>query len=260
MTFKNNEINFIWAPVSSQIKFIELNLDSNINTMTTHYEFHGQLSNKLKMFKNLLIYCEKNKIDLFKIVPLTILIEYEKPQFLRQFNSFTYIFNNINDLLGEPGKQKDNKQKYRNYFYIDDELESRIGLKTPLYIPKNHYSGQNLWLLKAMNLNRGLAIKIVYSVEMCENTIRYFYQGGIFRSVKEKDNNQIEDRNKKVYFELPKIIDKNGKEKKHFKNDHQFCLYRQIDYYSLIRNSRSERKKHYQSNKIILQKYIEQQL
>ena len=54
-----------------------------------------------------------------------------------------------------------------------------------------------------MNLNRGLAIKIVYSVEMCEDTIRYFYQGGIFRSVKEKDNNQIEDRNKKVYFELP---------------------------------------------------------
>ena len=126
-----------------------------------------------------MIYCEEKNIDLFKIVPLTILIEYEKPQFLRQFNSFTYIFNNINDLLGEPGKQKDNKQKYRNYFYIDDEFESRIGLKTPLYIPKNHYAGQNLWLLKAMNLNRGLAIKIVYSVERCENTIRYFYQGGI---------------------------------------------------------------------------------
>ena len=75
-----------------------------------------------------MIYCEDNNIDLFKIVPLTILIEYEKPQFLRQFNSFTYIFNNINDLLGEPGKQKENKKNYKNYFNIDNELVSKISL------------------------------------------------------------------------------------------------------------------------------------
>ena len=262
ISYKNNEVNFIWAPISTQIKFSELNIDNNnINTMTTHYEFHRQLSNKLKMFKNLMIFCEDNNIDLFKIVPLTILIEYEGPGFLHQFSSFTYIFNNINDMLGDPGKQKENKRKYRNFFYIENELENKIGLRTSLYIPKNHYAGQNLWLLKAMNLNRGLAIKIVNSVEMCENTVRSFYQGGIFKSVKEKGNDETEDRNKKVFFELPKIIEKNGKEKKKpFKNDHQFCLYRQIDYYSLIRNSRQERKKHYQSNKIILQKYIEQPL
>ena len=263
LSLKNNEVNFLWAPLSSQIKFGELNIDSNItiNTMTTHFEFHRQLSNKLKMFKNLLIFCEDNNMDLFKIVPLTILIEYEGPEFLRQFSSFTYIFNNINDLLGDPGKQRENKRKYRNYFYIDNESENKIGLRTSLYIPRNHYNGKNLWLLKAMNLNRGLAIKIVDSVEMCESTIRSFYQGGIFKSVKEKGNDETEDRNKKVFFELPKIVKKNGKDKaKPFKNDHQFCLYRQIDYYSLIRNSRHERKKHYQSNKIILQKYIEQPL
>ena len=62
-----------------------------------------------------------------------------------------------------------------------------------------------------MNLNRGLAIKIVDSIESCENTIRFYYQGGIYKSVvdseKQKDEEK-EDTNKKVYFELPKILKK----------------------------------------------------
>jgi hypothetical protein len=160
--------------------------------------------------------------------------------------------------------QKDSKRKYRNYFYVDADSDNKLGLKTNLYIPKTHYNGKNLWLIKAMNLNRGLAIKIVDSIESCENTIRFFYQGGILKSVvdsEKKKDEENEDTNKKVYFELPKIItQKNGY--RHFKNHHGFCLYRQIDYYTLLKknNNDQEKKKHYQSKKILLQKYIENPL
>ena len=75
--------------------------------------------------------------------------------------------------------------------------------------------------------------------------------------MKEEEN---KDTNKKVYFELPKIY-KNG-QNNNFKNNHEFCLYRQIDYYNLLKNNSNnfEKKKHYQSKKIILQKYIEKPL
>ena len=266
-SYKNNEINLIWAPLSCQIKYNEINTEPNpkkISTLINHYEYHTQISNKLKMFKNLMIYCEENHLELFSYVPLTILIEYQKSAFLHQFGNFTYIFNNITSFLAEPGTQKDSKRKYRNFFYVDDESDNKIGQKTSIYIPKNHYNGKNLWLIKAMNLNRGLAIKIVDSIESCENTVRYFYQGGIFKSVvdsEKKKEEENEDTNKKVYFELPKIVtQKNGY--KHFKNHHGFCLYRQIDYYTLLKknNNNPEKKKHYQSKKILLQKYIENPL
>ena len=267
-SYKYNEINLIWAPLSCQLKYSEINQENNLNikTLVNHFEFHTQISNKLKMFKNLMIYCEENHLDLFSFVPLTILIEYQSPAFLRQFNGFTYVFNNISSFVTEPGIQKESKKKYRHYFYVDNDSDSKVGLKTTLYIPKNHYNGKNLWLIKAMNLNRGLAIKIIDSIESCENTIRYFYQGGIYKSVvdsEKKRDEENEDTNKKVYFELPKIARKISNDGyKHFKNHHGFCLYRQIDYYNLLKKNtnNTEKKKHYQSKKIILQKYIENPL
>ena len=266
-SFKSDKINLIWSPMSFQINYNEINKESiNTNTLVNHYEFQNQLSNKLKMFKNLLIYCEENKYDLFSFVPLTILIEYQSPYFLNQFSSFSYIFNNISSFLSEHGLPKDPKKKYSNYFYIDSNIDSKIGLKTTVYIPNTHYNGKNLWLIKAMNLNRGLAIKIIDSIESCENTIRYFYQGGIYKSVlyseKMKDE-ETKDTNKKVYFEVPKIVKRKNGKRINFKNNHGFCLYRYIDYYTLLKNSKTnnkEKKKQYQSKKILLQKYIEKPL
>ena len=269
-SYKLDKINLIWAPMSCQINYEEINKDTEkntINTLMSHYEFHTQLSNKLKLFKNLLIYCEENKYDLFAFVPLTILIEYQSSCFLHQFQSFSYIFNNINYFLAELGMPKDNKKKYRNYFYIDNNLDIKIGLRTTIYIPNTHYDGKNFWLIKAMNLNRGLAIKIIDSIEACENIIRNFYQGGIFKSALDTEKmkeEETKDTNKKVYFELPKIYKRSGKDGKvnNFKNNHDFCLYHHIDYYTLLKNNanNTEKKKHYQSKKILLQKYIEKPL
>ena len=258
----NNKVNFLWAHLQSKINFLEVPYDnSTIHFMCNHYEYQSQLSNKLNMFKNLMIYCEENNLDLLSYVPLTILIEYDGMYFLRQFKSFEFIFSNIERFLSDSVSKK-SKKKYRNYFYIDSNFDSKVGLKTNLYIQKTHYNGKNLWLLKAMNLNRGLAIKIIDSIEDCQNYIRAFYQGEIFKCVKDsqsKKDEEKKDANKKIYFELPKIVT-SIKENESFKNNHDFCLYRQIDYYSLLKKSKQEKKGHYQTNKILLQKYIEKPL
>ena len=55
----------------------------------------------------------------------------------------------------------------------------------------------------------------------------------VLNSEKMKDE-ETKDRNKKVYFKLPKIIKRTGK-KGNFKNNHEYCLYRHIDYYTLLK-------------------------
>ena len=280
---KSKKINLIWAPLSSQIDYDNISYENHKNSsMCNHFPNHIELSNKLKCFKNLMGYCEDNCLDIFKYVPLTILIQYESPLFLRQFNSFELFFNNVDRFVLSDTNQnkalKDWKVKYRSYFYLDNDYDSKLGLRTNIYISKNHYDNKNLWLIKAMNLNRGLAIKIVDSIEECQSYIKSYYQGGIIKCVKNyskknilnnnnndnKSNNDLEiiDNNKKTYFKLPKIVTttKNGKRNYNFKNNHDFCLYRQIDYYSLLKKSKKEQERHYQTGKLLLQKYIEKPL
>ncbi len=279
---KIKKINFIWAPLSSQIDYNYISYECSKNsTMCNHFPNHIEITNKLNCFKNLMIYCEENFLDVFKYVPLTILIQYESPLFIKQFNSFEFFFNNIDSyVLTDPNNAKalrDWKIKYKNFFYLDSDYDSKIGLRTNIYVSKNHYDGKNLWLIKAMNLNRGLAIKVIDSIEECQTYIKSYYQGGVIKCVKNfsshknmlnnsNDNKSsdldIIDNSKRVYFKLPKIVTtlKNGKRNYNFKNNHDFCLYRQIDYYSLLKKSKKEKERQYQSGKLLLQKYIEKPL
>ena len=254
---KDNELNLIWVPLSKTINY-ELFSSSNNNEnmiMTNHFEHHSQISNKLKLFINLIEYCEKFNLEIFSFVPLTILIEYESEKFLRQLNSFNFIFRNIEKYLCDIKNVKSMKKKYLNYFYIINRNDCKLGLKTPLFIPNTHYNGHNLWLLKAVNLNRGRCIKIIDSTKACEDIIKNFYNG-IFKNVKESENNNEEETSsnnlKKIIFKLPKI------KKSHFLVNN---LARKIDYYSILNKMKEkEKNKKYQSNQIILQKYIEQPL
>ena len=222
------------------------------------------------MFRNMMIYCENKNLNVLNYLPLTILIEYDMVGFIRQFNSFSYIFNNIDSFIVQSEDRKIRyKNKFRNYFYITKPDDKIIGLRTNLFIPKNHYNGKNFWLLKAMNLNRGLGIKLIDSIDSCEKYIRAYYQGNIYKCVKDRQNiKDIQDTNKRIYFILPKINIKNDNNKtnnilttehKSYKNKIDLKQKKRVDYSKIMRNSVVKRG-HYKSNKIILQKYIEKPL
>ena len=217
-----------------------------------------------------MIYCENKNLNVLNYLPLTILIEYDMVGFIRQFNSFSYIFNNIDSFIVQSEDRKIRyKNKFRNYFYITKPDDKIIGLRTNLFIPKNHYNGKNFWLLKAMNLNRGLGIKLIDSIDSCEKYIRAYYQGNIYKCVKDRQNiKDIQDTNKRIYFILPKINIKNDNNKtnnilttehKSYKNKIDLKQKKRVDYSKIMRNSVVKRG-HYKSNKIILQKYIEKPL
>ena len=266
---EGDKTSFIWAPISTQINYYKLAYELKNEIMVNHFEYHNEITNKLNMFRNMMIYCENKNLNVLNYLPLTILIEYDMVGFIRQFNNFSYLFNNIESFIKKSEDTKIRyKNKFRNFFYVTRPEDKIVGLRTTLFIPKNHYDGKNFWLLKAMNLNRGLGIKLIDSLESCEKYIRAYYQGNINKCVKDSQNiKDIQDTNKRIYFILPKIQIKNDNNKNnnflttedYKKNKGASNLKKRIDYSKIMKNS-VVKKGHYKSNKIILQKYIEKPL
>ena len=253
---EEDKLSFIWAPISSQINFYDLSYELKNDIMANHFEFHNEITNKLNMFSNMMIYCENKNLNVLNYLPLTILIEYERVGFMRQFSNFSYVFNNIESFLSNINSRIRTKNKFRNLFYVTTTDDKIIGLRTSFFVPKTHYDGKNLWLLKAMNLNRGLGIKMINSLENCEKYIRAFYQGNVFKSIKDSQKvKEIKDTNKKIYFILPKI-EKNDNNKN---SNNLSVSSRKVDYTKIIKKAGNQ-KGLYKSNKIILQKYIEKPL
>ena len=213
---ENNPLpNFIWSHSSTRLDFGEFSKyrPTHIKKMTNHFEFHKEITNKMNLFLNMMIYCESFNLDLFSMVPLTFPIRYESQNYINEISSFIQIFNNINkyldndidnlDLDFKKNLNNNNyKYKYRNLF--DLELRGRIGYRTPLHIPKTHFCGRNLWLVKAIDLNRGRCIKISDNINGIESIIKHFYKGmkkSFFKMVtKEMIDNEENENQKNNYF------------------------------------------------------------
>ena len=216
--------NFKWKDVDTTKDFIDFG--KNRKQIFNHFEFHSCLSNKYNMFYNFAKFCEMNHIDVFKYVPFTIgfdCLNYN--EFNIYQSNFKDMFNNIKDYIFENdsiNSQLFDRKKipYRNLFPLYDH---KMGCKFYCEIPKSHYSGKNLWIVKAPNLNRGRCIKIFdnyvdiskFLLEMKKGTVNQY------DNIKE-EGNKDEDIKKN---EPPE--------------------------------NNKEEKGDYQSDKIIIQKYIE---
>ena len=288
-TNEMNFPNFLWSHCSNRIDFDIFNRgrQNDIKKMTNHFEFHKEISNKLNLFLNLMDFCEKQNYDLFSIIPVTFPIKYESKFYLLQISSFNYIFNNIEKYISDSHLDC----KYKNLFEI--ETKSKIGHRTSFHIPKNHYCGRNLWLVKAIDLNRGRCIKISDNTKEIENIIKNFYRGVKKDFDKEeKKEIKIKEDNK---LELPKVIINKNLEniitKANSSNDlsNQKCIPKKLNMkakdniklnHSSKKDSRSPRSltrekilniyknyklysndpKTYQNSSVIIQKYIEKPL
>ena len=208
---ENNPLpNFIWSHSSARLDFTEFSKyrPTHIKKMTNHFEFHKEISNKMNLFLNMMIYCECFNLDLFSMVPLTFPIRYESQNYIDEISSFNNIFNNINKYV----EDKPLNYKYRNLF--DLELKGRTGYKTSLHIPKTHYCGRNLWLIKAIDLNRGRCIKISDNISGIESIIKHFYKGMKRSFFKMVTKEVIDDEEKeKENFDDIQEIAKNKKNK-----------------------------------------------
>ena len=201
-TNENNYPNFLWSHCSSRINFSDFSRSkpANVKKITNHFEDHKEITNKLNMFINMMIFCENHNYDLFSMLPMTFPIKYESKLYLLKMSSFIHIFNNINKFISD----KHLDYKYRNLFEL--ETKGKIGKRTSFHIPENHYSGRNLWLVKAIDLNRGRCIKISDDIKDIENIIKNFYRGVKKDIDKEEKNEETKKDNK---LELPVLTNNN---------------------------------------------------
>ena len=167
---KKEFANFIWTPLSSQINFAAHALVENAQ-FVNHFEYHNELTNKSKTFINLLRYCEFNDIDLFSFYPLTIIFTFNSNSLNNQIEKFKKLYNEVPSLIYEEKEKTDEDDDdsndqgklYSDYFSVN--LSKKLGSLQKLHIPKTHYIGKNLWLLKRDNLNRGRKIKVFSNLE-----------------------------------------------------------------------------------------------
>ena len=314
--------NFKWKELSAGIDYIHLNKNPKMKQMVNHFEFHHVISNKANLFINLMKYCEKINLSVFKFVPFTIVFKIKDRRKIKNkakqkrwmdkleklknfiqridtkvtnFNSMGKYYTNeeyiqdkkdrdefelmkLKKRLKKEEEKKPEEEKYKGKYEVysdifprlkkvDNSLKNKeqndlkekdkekkvgsiIGSNTLIEIPDTHFKGRNMWVLKAVNLNRGMCIKVVNSFQQMEKVINKFKSGVDYSNftLEKIDEQENEDNlNLDKLNEEEKNQNKNGDNGKN-KKDKEKVL------------AEDKEEKLYNCNKILIQKYIESPL
>ena len=125
---------------------------------------------------------KNNKNEMDKELEKEIKIKEEK--YNGKFKVYSDIFPRLKITDKLPSRYKTGEEKEK-----DKAIDRIIGNNTLIEVPSTHYKGKNMWVLKAVNLNRGMCIKVVNSFEQMEKVINRFKNGVDYRFTVE----EIED-------------------------------------------------------------------
>lgn len=273
--------NFKWQQISYGIDFASLSKFSSFKQIVNHYENHYFISNKANLFTNLFTFCEERGLSIFKYVPFTIIHKIEKDEqankeknehlhsfidslqkYIKPYNEIGSYLNNTNSNEAVQNAEEQIEDSYYEQFHnivIPKEKDKKekekekekekqeeviIGKKTKIEIPSTHWIGKNIWVVKAVNLNRGQCIKVVNTFEKMEKVINKI-KVGIERDAAEEITEENPNNKKEENASKEEAAKEQSKEPEK----------------PLTKEEKEERKKSlYQSNKIIIQKYIENPL
>ena len=315
--------NFRWQQLSYGFDYNSLGQLINNKQIINHFENHYCISNKANMFINLMDYCEKRKISVFKYVPFTIIykikdknnkIEENKnlenlktfienaSRYVKEYKDIGKYFeystfkndhekreefqNNICNKIKEKMKKESSYdlkkiieelpplisdyKMYSDYFpgleeydkiqkyiknnenqyvkEIDKNPEIKfnlIGKSTSIEIPNSHYCKQNMWVIKAVNLNRGMCIRVVNSFDQLKKIIEKFKEGVDYGFTEENIEQQL-IANSQTVTENKNNNNNNNQDNNNNQEEEK--------------NNSPQKEKMYYCNKIIIQKYIESPL
>ena len=153
---------------------------------------------------------------------------------------------------------ENNMERYEKDKVMLTKMAQTIGTNTLIEIPNTHYRGRNMWVVKAINLNRGMCIQIVNNFNQMMAVLNKFKEGvnydfteKVIEEEGSKNNNK--DDNKNIDKQKDKETNKNEESKNNEeKNDDKDS-----------NNNEEDKKKDkpmYYCSKIIIQKYIENPL
>ena len=315
--------NFKWKELSLGIDYYNLNKNPKMKQMVNHFEFHQAISNKANLFINLMKYCEKKNLSVFKYVPFTIVFKIKDRRkiknkakqkrwmdkleklknFIQRIDTKVTNYNDIGKYYTDEdyiedqknrnefelnkqrkkGKKEEEKkpdeEKYIGQFEVysdifprlkrvdksnknkeqnelkDKEKEKKvsriIGSNTLIEIPETHFKGRNMWVLKAINLNRGMCIRVVNSFQQMEKVINKFKNGVDYSSFTLEKIDEQENGNQSDDLNLEKLNEEE-------KNQNNIIDNEKINKEKICSEEKEERL--YNCNKILIQKYIESPL
>lgn len=161
-------INLKWKFSSKKIDYKKIKYDQktkNENLQVVNiFERFEEIGNKNLFFLNLLSYCNDNNINVFDIVPMTVIINNGKglKASLEQFKEIMDIFSSIKK---DPPLQSDEKGQFISKLYSDvfrkDNQKNKKELNNVyIYVPYSFLSNKNYWIIKPNNLYQGKCITI----------------------------------------------------------------------------------------------------
>ena len=136
-SLNTNLYNFKWKEVALLSDFSDYN-NYDMKQMINHYECNSCISNKYNLFLNLIIYCENKNIEVFKYIPLTIILDDSNfDEFSNYLVNFKYIFSNVENYIFENKLIKGQifnrkKIKYKTFFPLNN---TKLGTKSFIEIP-----------------------------------------------------------------------------------------------------------------------------
>ena len=142
-------------------------------------------------------------------------------------------------------------------------MKNTLGTNTVIEIPDTHFCGRNMWVIKAINLNRGMCIQIVNNFKQMLAVINKFKEGVDYdfteEVIEEKKSERSSmsngDNNNKEKDNSSKNNENNKDNKDNKDKDNDANKDNQKD-----EKDKKDKGPMYYCNKIIIQKYIENPL
>ncbi|CAI2369156.1 unnamed protein product [Moneuplotes crassus] len=152
--------NFKWKPFSYGIRFEEISLYGH-QQVVNHIFNHEEITMKDKLFHNISEYCKEHKMDVFKYVPPTFILDFNSKGFI---NDLCY----LEKLFEVFRTEEANSEEFQLSTtekpppYSQDSLDN---FPSDLEHHKSHIGEGNLWFLKLTKLNRGRGIYVFDSMD-----------------------------------------------------------------------------------------------
>jgi len=190
----SSAFNFKWQPTDQGINFETLRLLKQ-KQMINHVEGKEEITTKDGLLKNLLAYCELNKLNAFDITPLTFILDLDSPTYAADLSKFFNCHSIITSTYNEATTciEQINKKLGKIFFAKNWKASSHSKPK----ICNTLFAGQNLWVLKPTGLNRGRGITIFNTLDKLK---------AILKSQEFNIKNDIRTFVIQKYIERPSLI------------------------------------------------------
>ena len=118
--------NFKWQELSYGIDYSSLGHFQNVKQIVNHFENHFVISNKAKMFTNLLNYCEKRKLSVFKYVPFTIIFQLKDKKEKEKEEENKTNYNTYEKTKNKNKEEENNNNKYEKLKDFINKIEKYV--------------------------------------------------------------------------------------------------------------------------------------